>query len=219
MTRKIKTEILIASAFSAAFFVTLLLVLFADVREIGPEKTSVGLAGINLAVKNAIGFSSVWYEISDVLGYGALGIIAGMGIFALYRLVRFKKIDSDLWILGCFYVALALIYILFEICKINYRPVLIDGKIEASFPSSHTLLALFAAGSVVFQIRRRVAKYPVKIAACVFFATLGAVIIAGRILSGAHWISDIFASLMLGSALLFFYFAAVGIADSRRSEK
>lgn len=213
MSRKIKAELIAAGATFIAFVITLILVKYADVRAIGPENTSIGMATLNEAFRDAIGFSGTWYSVSDFLGFAVIGLAAGTAGYALLSIIR-KKGDASLVILCGFYLLLAGIYLLFEVWIINYRPVLIDGDLEASFPSSHTLLAVFVTCSSAFQFRRVLPRKTVGNIVAALILLLGTTVVVGRILSGAHWLTDIAASVFMGSSLLLLYMALVGIADA-----
>lgn len=213
MTRKIKAELIAAGATFIAFVITLILVKCADVREIGPENTSIGMAALNAAFRDAIGFSETWYSVSDILGFVVIGIAAGTAGYALLRIIR-KKSDASLVILCGFYLVIAGIYLLFEVWIINYRPVLIDGELEASFPSSHTFLSVFVTCSSTFQFRRVLSNKTLGNTAAALTLLIGTAVVVGRILSGAHWFTDILAAAFIGSSLILFYLALAGIADA-----
>ena len=123
-----------------------------DVQEIGPNGTSVGFAGINGAIFNAIGSNMIWYKITQLLGYLAIVIFAFFAICGLVQIVKRKsvfKVDQDLLVMAYMFIVLFLLYILFDKIAINYRPMLLPGAtvLEASFPSSHTMLALCVFGT------------------------------------------------------------------------
>lgn len=65
-----------------------------------------------------------------------------MGATQLVRHRSLFAVDPDLLLLGVYYVLIAAAYLLFEAFPINYRPIPIDGVMEASYPSSTTLLVL-----------------------------------------------------------------------------
>ncbi|MBQ6129654.1 MAG: hypothetical protein IJI51_08345 [Lachnospiraceae bacterium] len=57
---------------------------------------------------------------------------------------------------------------LFEMVPINYRPVLIEGRLEASYPSSTTLLVLSVMPTLKFQADRRIDALRIKNAISIF---------------------------------------------------
>ena len=51
------------------------------------------------------------------------------------------------------YILVIFGYLIFEMIPINYRPILIEGFMEASYPSSHTLLAICLCVSSILMNR------------------------------------------------------------------
>ena len=144
MNRKNKFLILSGILLILAIVYTIL-VKTIDVSNIGPMNFDVGFSTINAFVHELIGSNMLWYDITKYLGIVAIFIAViyvYLGLRDLINKKSFKKVNRIFYILGAFYILFAFIYILFEIVIINYRPILIDGEIEASYPSSHTLLAL-----------------------------------------------------------------------------
>ena len=105
------------------------------------------------------------------------------------------------------YIITALLYVLFEILVINYRPILEDGELEASYPSSHTMLAVSIFGSACVYFAKKIENTALKTvltSMCVVFAALMPV---GRMISGVHWFTDIIGGVLLGCAIVSFYMA------------
>lgn len=178
-----------------------------DVAPIGPAETSIGLSHLNGAVANAIGFHESWYRITEALGILAILIAAGFGVLGVLQWIRRKslgRVDQKLFFLAGLYAATVLLYVLFEKVIINYRPVLMPGEtdVEASFPSSHTMLAIVVLGSTILLLPDYVKN---KTACTVAKIVCGVALIAsviGRLLSGAHWLTDIMGGVLIGAALL-----------------
>ena len=190
----------------AAFTVEIKLV---GVEAVGPEGSSVGLAALNKFVAEKIGVRPFWYELTQALGYVALLIMAVFACVGVYQLIKERNIlavDRKILLLGAFYVVLLAVYLFFEFVSVNYRPILIDGELDPSYPSSHTLLASCVFGSLallasdlpVFGEEKR----PVTTAVCWLLA---AVSVLGRMLSGFHWFTDIVGGLFLSVSLLCFF--------------
>lgn len=207
-----------ASVLTALFIALAVTVKFVDTSAIGPNGTVVGLSAVNGAVRDAVGYSETWYALSEALGCFPIGVLLGLVIIGAAELIKTKKISAELWILAAFYVLLAAIYVAFELIGLNYRPVLLGDEPEASFPSSHTLLAVFSAASTSSLIARRRQKRGVKIFAVVFLAALCCAEVVARTLSGVHWITDIAASLLLGGALSLFAAALFDTARGKRGK-
>lgn len=200
-----------------AFFVLVALLLTVDRAPSGETQTVVGLSTFNSAVFSHFGTSDAWYTVTKLLGYAELASVAFFGCLFIVQWIRRKKlslVDRDLFALAALYAAVAILYILFELVVINCRPVFTDGKIEASFPSSHSLIAVFTMGAAALQAKsrlRRGAAVPVIIvlAAACFFSVFG------RLCAGVHWATDILGSVALGAAILPLY----DIAASSLREK
>lgn len=196
-------ELVIAFCLFVVFTVGIMLI---DVQPIGPLNSKIGLATLNGAIFSALGQSSFWYGVSKILGYVAI-LLAVVFVLAFFvQWIQRKKIflvDRYLWsfILFAFYVILA--YVFFEIFVVNHRPILDEnGLLEASYPSSHTML-----GVSVFAYTFSRIKYYLKPGALLALCRLVLILLSGlmvvsRLLSGVHWFSDIFGALLL-SYLLF----------------
>ncbi len=195
----------------------LLLILFAvmnaalllvDVQPVGPLGSSVGLATVNNAVFRNIGTSEFWYSITELLGKVSLLLAAGFAVAGLVQWIRRKslaQVDAGILIMAGLYVIMGIVYVFFEKCIINYRPVLIDDVLEASFPSSHTLLSLCIWGSALIYFRRMLWNRPLRAVVSFICIAVMVVMVVGRLLSGVHWFTDITASVVLSAALLSLY--------------
>ena len=117
-------------------------------------------------------------------------------------------VDHSIVALGAFYLAVMAAYVFFEFAVVNYRPVMIEGILEASYPSSTTLLTLCvmptAAIQAFLRIKSRVVNYLV-IWAIVLFTFF---MLVGRIISGVHWITDIIGGILLSGGLVSAYASA-----------
>lgn len=134
------------------FFLLVFLLVQVDVQPIGPEGSSVGLATVNGLLHQLIGTHLVWYVITDWLGVAALLTAFGFAAAGVMQLIK-RKVDASLLILGAFYLLVIVLYLFFEAAVVNYRPVLLGEQLEASFPSSHTMIVLciMGSGSIEFQ--------------------------------------------------------------------
>ena len=198
----------------ALFVLFTILVKTVDVAPVGPEGSSVGLAGMNQAFHTLTGYQTTAYTVSKYTGYVALLLPVCMTFYALLLAVRRQKgqpLDRDLWFLIGLYAVVAVIYVFFEKFIINYRPVILNPAegLEASYPSSHTLIAICVFVSAADQFRRRIRMDALRKAAVALCYLLMAVIILCRLISGVHWLTDILASLLLGSGLVLVYLGLV----------
>ena len=208
--KNIKKYFVLSASFLSAFLVLTLAVLFVDVQKIGPEGSKIGLASVNQAVNELFGSSAFWYDVTKIFGYLAMATACVFALVGLYQLITrksLKKIDGDLYALAGLYALTLAAYVLFELVVVNYRPVLMEGALEASFPSSHTMLTVCFLSGAVWQIRKRVKNNALRVALetlCVAVITLT---VSGRLLSGVHWFTDIVAGVLLGLAIVFLYVA------------
>ena len=183
--------------------------LFIDKKAVGPNGSEVGFAGLNSAVFNNVPANKTWDKITDVL---IAGIIVSGVMFAVMGLVQwiqrksFKKVDWNIKMLGVVYAALALIYVVFEkLLVINSRPVLVNNALEASFPSTHTLIAVTVALTVVLILKDYVKNKKVRVALTCGLVLLVLITAVGRILAGMHWTTDVLGGLLYGATLVSLY--------------
>ncbi len=193
-----------------------LLIQCVDVRPVGQNGTPVGFAAFNVWFHGITGVHLPLYVLTDWLGLVPIFIclcFAVLGAFQLLRRRNLLRVDADLLLLGVYYVLVILGYLIFEAFPINYRPVPIDGVMEASYPSSTTLLVLSVMPTLHFQVARRCKKAHLVRAGLVFSAGFSLFMVLGRLLSGVHWATDIAGSVFLSSGLFLLYRAAVQAAD------
>lgn len=189
-----------------------------DVKPIGPEESEVGFAKINQKVHNTLKYNDNWYKISKYCGMIPICIAcfyAGRGIGQLAKEKSFKKINRKLYVLGAFYVLLVALYLFFEKVIINYRPVLEDGKLEASYPSSHTLLAICICLSSIIISKDFISNQKIRKIFDVVTGLVMLIIVFGRLLSGVHWLTDIIG----GTLISLFMVSAFYISVLRLNEK
>lgn len=200
--------------FLAAAVVLLLFVLFTvcltgvDLRPVGPENSYVGFASLNDWVFKHLGTSSLWDKITDIIALAAMALAAVFGATGIWQWIKgksLKAVDPCLIVLGIFYIMMAAFYLAFEFIVINYRPVLVDGALEASYPSSHTFVTLFIFFSALPVTNRLVKNQSRRMWINVTLILLSIIMVVGRVLSGMHWTSDVVGAflLALGMALLY----------------
>lgn len=213
MKRSVKKLFVLSGALLTLFMLWTAAVCFIDVRPIGPDGSSVGLAALNAAFQKTFGVNMTLYEITDWLGIVPLCFVCGFALLGLVQLIKrrsFLKVDADILVLGAFYLAVFAAYIAFEWLSPNFRPVLIEGRLEASYPSSTTLLVMCVIPTAMMQLQRRIKHTGFRrFALC----TLGAFCVfmpTARLISGVHWLSDIAGGMLLSAGLVTLYAAAVG---------
>ena len=199
----------------------LLLILFAvwtvlvqnvDVQNAGQTGTEVGLATLNIWFHDLTGVHMMLYTITDWLGLVPVIICLAFGVMGFVQMIQRKsplKVDADLILLGVYYIVVIAGYLIFEELPVNYRPVWIEGRLEASYPSSTTLLVLSVIPALTFQARRRLKNVRLNRAIRIGAAGFSLFMVVGRVLSGVHWITDIIGAILLSSGLFCIYRAIV----------
>ena len=202
-----KKKFVRAAVGCALFVLIIVLVKTVDVAAVGPAGTEIGLSHLNAGFHNLIGQHMFLYQATNLLGFWAIltgCIFAVIGVVQLVQRKSLAKVDRQILALGSLFVLLGVIYVLFEKVVVNCRPILMEGETvpEASFPSSHTVLACVIFGSVAMIVRDYVNDK--KTAALVQNACLVLMVVAvlGRLFSGVHWLTDILGGLFLSYALL-----------------
>lgn len=200
-----KKQIMISTMLFLLFVIFTILVKTIDVKPIGPNSTSVGFSTLNGFMLNKIGVNMIFYQITQVLGLIPILIAALYGIKGIIQLVKRKslfKVDSEIIILGIFYAITIIIYLFFEKFIVNYRPVLMDGKLEASYPSSHTMISIFISLSAIIVNRYLIKNSNINKKINIFILIVMFLIVIGRTISGVHWFSDILGGLLISAFLV-----------------
>jgi len=115
-------------------------------------------------------------------------------------------------LLGIFYVVVIALYVLFEKVIINYRPILMDNVLEASYPSSHTLMTLCICISSVF-VNRQLFDNKVTKSLNIISIIMAILMVIGRLISGVHWFTDIIGGIIISSALLMLFYSSLKIIN------
>lgn len=220
MNKQSKKNFIIAGALFLVFVVWTILVSLVNVEMIGPDNSSVGFSNLNKAFFESTGgaINQTLYGLTEIVG--VLPILCavafvGVGVYQAIKRKSIKKVDGDICALGWLYVLVVIFYELFEVVVVNYRPVLIEGVLEASYPSSHTLLACTILGTTILQIINRVNVKGLKILLICLCVIVCAVIVVGRLLSGVHWLTDIVGGVLLSGALIYLYYGAISLAKEK----
>lgn len=203
-----KKGLYISLAALIAFVIWTVLVRFVDVQTIGPENSAVGFASLNGAFHALTGLHMALYDLTDLLSVIPLGIIACFGLLGLYQWIRRKKlfrVDSSILVLGGFYVVVMAFYAFFEVVEVNYRPILIEGVLETSYPSSTTMLAMCVLPTAIMQLRSRIQNRALNTCVTLALAAFTAFMVIGRLISGVHWLSDIIGGALLSTGLVVLY--------------
>ncbi len=211
LSDSVKKNYKIGGGLFGGFVLFTILTMLVDVSNRGVENTKIGFTTINTLGSALFTYNETWYKVSEVFGYLALLVAVGFAALGLYQLVTRKsllKVDIDLYVLALFYIVVLIFYILFDVVAINYRPVSIEG-LEASYPSSHTMLAICVLMSAISQFKTRITNPNYQSIAINVCAVVMVIVVCARLLSGVHWISDIVGGILLSSALVVLYNASV----------
>lgn len=204
----------------AAFVLWTALVQLVDVQPVGQRGTNVGFTTLNTWFHEFTGVHMALYTVTDWLGLVPVAVCLGFGVLGAVQLVRRRsllRVDPDILLLGVHYVLIASAYLIFEMVPVNYRPILIDGVMEASYPSSTTLLVLGVMPTLWYQVKRRSDSSAIRKAARMFVIAFSMFMVVGRLVSGVHWATDIVGAVLLAFGLLAMYRFAVACVDARLS--
>ena len=204
----------------ALFVVWTWLVQFVDVRPVGPLGTDIGFAEVNVWFHELTGVHIRLYTATDWLGLVPVFVCLLFGAVGMVQLVKRKslrKVDLDLILLGLYYLVVVLYYLVFEQFPVNYRPILIEGRVEASYPSSTTLLVLSVMPTLAFQIQRRWNRRKGKTLISLMAILFAVFMVFGRLISGVHWLTDIIGAVLLSAGLFYVYVSAVYLLEGEKN--
>ena len=202
----------IAFSLLSAFVLWTLLLGKVDVQPIGPRNSAVGFATVNGFVHSLTGTHMTLYTVTDWLGLVPVAFGFGFAVLGFCQWIKRKaiwRVDSSILILGGFYIVVLAVYLLFETVVINYRPVLIQGYLEVSYPSSTTMLALCVMPTAAMQLRSRIRSRWLRGWVTGSIGRFTLFMVAGRLISGVHWLTDIVGGILLSGGLVTLYDAAV----------
>ena len=201
-------KLLLAVCLLVAFVLWTTALNLIDVQAIGPQDSTVGFAAVNQFVHALTGVHWFLYVLTDWLSLIPVGFMAGFALLGLVQWIRRKslwKVDRSIRVLGIFYAAVVAAYLFFERCVINDRPVLIDGALEASYPSSTTVLVLCVMPTAAMQLRSQIRNANLRrwtTAAIVVFTVF---MVFARLISGVHWVTDIVGGTLVSAGLVLLY--------------
>ena len=205
------------------FFISTILILLAvvftilvkvvDVKQVGVNGTSIGFATVNQFVFESIGVNMIWYHITDWLGLVPIFMAMVYSLLGLVQLIKRKslfKVDKEIIILGLFYIVVISLYIFFEKVIVNYRPILMNGFLEASYPSSHTLMTISLCGSSII-LNKKLLNNKITRVIDVLSLVIILITVIGRLISGVHWFTDIIGGIFISIALLMTLFLIIDV--------
>ena len=208
MKKKSKVCFWTAVCFLVAFVLWSMIVCYVDIKQIGPRGASVGLATVNGYFHNLTGVNMMLYTITDWLGLVPIFFGMGFAFLGLAQWIKRKsilKVDYSILMLGLFYIIVLAVYILFENVIINYRPILIDGYLEASYPSSTTMLVMCVMPTAIMQLNSRIKNRGIRMFINFVVAAFIVFMVIGRLISGVHWITDIIGGGLFSIGMVMIY--------------
>ena len=179
-----------------------------DLQPIGPQGSWVAYAGLNKAVHELFGVHMILYHITDWAGVVAIFVAVGFAVLGLIQWIQRKhilKVDSNLLALGVFYIVVFGVFVFFEYHVINRRPVLINGYLEASYPSSTTMLAMCVLPTAMMQFRQYIRKMWLRNTVNIICGVFTAFMVLGRLVCGGHWVTDILGGMIFSAGMIFLY--------------
>ena len=210
--RKTKRIVSVGILLLTAFAVWTFLIQTVDVQQIGPRQSAVGFATVNGWFHRLTNVHWMLYTLTDWLGLVPIVVcllFACVGFAQLVQRRSLLKVDLDILLLGVYYVLVIFAYLLFEMVPLNCRPVLIEGILEASYPSSTTLLVLSVMPTLHFQAERRLKNSALRHCIKVLTVLFSVFMVVGRLLSGVHWLTDIVGAIFLSGGLFLLYKVSV----------
>ncbi len=183
-------------------------------KQLDRKNSKVGFATLNGWFHELTGVHMLLYNITDWLGFVPIFIVLGFALLGLVQLIKRRsllKVDVDILVLGGFYVIVLMAYVAFEIFVINYRPILIDGSLEASYPSSTTLMVMCVMPTALMQLNERVKTHSLGKCLAILILVFTTFMVIGRLISGVHWFTDIVGGALLSAGLVMLYYALVNL--------
>lgn len=214
--KRIRKSFIASIYLLTAFVLWTVAVFLVDVRMIGPQGSSVGFARINGFIHKLTGVHWWLYNVTDWLGLVPIFVCIGFGILGLTQWIKRKsirKVDHNILVLGGFYIITIAAYLLFESVVINYRPVLINGYLEVSYPSSTTMLVMCVMPTAIMQLNSRINNKALRNIIVVTIIVFIAFMVIGRLISGVHWFTDIIGGALLSAGLVMMYYAVSSLVS------
>ena len=187
-----------------------------DIQAVGPQGSTVGFAAWNRFFHDLTGTHMNLYTLTDWLSLIPVLVILGFGILGLIQWIHRKalgKVDRSILVLGGFYGVTGAVYLFFEKVVVNYRPVLMEGVQEASYPSSTTVLVICVMSTACLQLRERMRNTPIRKRLLILIGAFTGFMVLGRLLSGVHWVTDIIGGILLSFGLVAMYAATTEKRD------
>ena len=216
-----KGKLYLACLFYVLFLALIVLLCLVDRQPAAAGGTVIGLANLNafvlLMFNDGAGFRPELYKLTEYLGYFAILVLCVFALIGLTQLIRrrsLKKVDREILAMGGLFVLTLILYVFFEKVVVNCRPLVLPDEAgpSPSFPSSHTMLVVVILGSVCLVLKKYVRVPWLCAVLRVLCIVLILAMIAGRLLCGCHWFTDILGGVLASLAMLAL-FDAVALGD------
>ena len=207
-----------ALGFLTAFVLWTIAISLFDVQAIGPSGSTVGFATINGFVHSLTGVHMLLYSITDWLSLVPILFMFGFALLGFTQWVKRKsirKVDGSILVLGGFYIITFAAYLFFENFVINYRPVRIEGFLEASYPSSTTMLVICVMATARMQLHSRIQNPALRKCVMTMITVFIALMVIGRLISGVHWLTDIIGGALLSAGLITLYRSVIAFLEGK----
>ena len=216
--------LLVPSLFLAVFIIWTVLVKVIDVQYMG-ETGFLGFYSLNTQINDFVQAQNtgLFKTLTDVLMFAAISTLVPFAVVGLVQLIKRKslnKVDPVIYIILAGYVAMVVIYFVFEIMKINYSPLSTAEDLKASYPSSHVMIYSVMMGAAVLGLLHYAKMNDdLKLLINIFymFSTIG--MAALRLLSGQHYFTDIIGALLISYTILFAVNSLYRYSKNEKSEK
>ncbi len=220
ISSKAKKKFFMALCVFAVFIALTVIVSYADRQPYTALRTEyyegtetgeaeIGLGGLNLKVRDFLGFREGFYKVTELLGYVEILVAVLIFTYAVYQLFTrksLKKIDREVLSMMVVYALIVVFYVIFEIISPNFRPVLLEEGLEMSYPSTHTVLGVgIMVTAEAFLARHFGPKSPAGKWLPWVCRIISVTTVFCRFMSGVHWLTDILGGLLLAFAIAFVY--------------
>lgn len=187
------------------FIIFTVLVKVIDVEPAGAQGSLIGFASLNLSVNQLLGTNHFCYLITQLFGLLAIFLAAVFAVMGFVQLIKRKsllKVDHEILMVGIVYAIVIILYVLFEKLAINYRPVVLEDGLEASYPSTHTMLILTILGTALPLAGRYISNPKIALLAKLLCIVIMWLTVVCRLLSGVHWFTDIIGGVLISLCLI-----------------
>ena len=215
-------NIIITSSLFVLFLIFTILTKFINVAAIGPENSRIGFAELNNSINKGINANDIWDKLGDIFMLIALALAAFYVVIGIIQLVKRKKlfkVDKEILVLAIIYSMLAIIFVFFEIVVINYRPILVDGALEASYPSTHTLIVCTIMPISIILAHKYLQNKYLKLITDIFAIISILFSAVSRLLSGMHWFTDVIGAILISAVLVMTYYTLIKICNKDNTPK